>query len=68
LVSKLKFEDIPPLDNIDFKKVVNEIGTDHVKFGQMLMNHMIDCEPCRNKSIELQKQALKHIEELAKLT
>ena len=50
----------------EFNNLLDEIKTANI--GQKLMQHMLECEECRKKSIELNQLAVKHIAELEKLT
>ena len=54
------------IDKDNFNSLLDEIK--NVNIGQKLMQHMLECEVCRNKSIELNQLAVKHITELEKLT
>lgn len=54
------------IGNDEFNNLLDEIK--NVNIGQKLMQHMLECEECKNKSIELNHLAVKHIAELEKLT
>ena len=54
------------IDKDNFNSLLDEIK--NVNIGQKLMQHMLECVECRNKSIELNQLAVKHISELEKLT
>ena len=59
-------KDQPPLDKTEFNKLCDDIKDTNI--GQNLMNHVMECEDCKKKSLELNQQAIKHIEETEKLT
>lgn len=58
-------KDVPPLDKTEFGKLCDDIKGTNI--GQDLMNHVMECEDCKQKSLELNQQASKHIEETGKL-
>jgi hypothetical protein len=66
LVPKPKdLKDIPPLDKKQFTEFCDEIKTSSI--GSHMMNHVLECEDCKIKSMELNKQVLKHVEDSQKL-
>lgn len=58
-------KDIPPIDKKQFTEFCDEIKTSSI--GSHMMNHALECEDCKIKSMELNKQVLKHVEDSQKL-
>ena len=57
--------DIPPVDATEFNRLMDKIKDTNI--GPRLMNHVMECESCKEKSFQLNSQASKHIEETDKL-
>lgn len=60
-----KEKDVPPLDHSEFNKLVEQIKDTHM--GPKLMNHVNECERCKEMALALNIQAAKHIDETDKL-
>ena len=58
--------DIPPVDATEFNRLMDRIKDTNI--GPRLMNHVMECESCKEKSFQLNSQASKHIEDIDKLT
>lgn len=50
----------------DFNKLMDEIKDTNI--GQKLMQHVQECEKCKEQAVQLNIQAMKHIQELESLT
>lgn len=54
------------LDKNAFNDLLEQIKDTNI--GQKLMQHILECEDCRDKSIKLNIQASEHVRKLEELT
>lgn len=54
------------IEKKEFNKMVDDIKDTSI--AQKMMQHVLECESCRNLSLQLNTQAVQHINELEKLT
>jgi hypothetical protein len=52
------------IEKKEFNKMVDEIKSTNI--AQKMMQHVLECESCRNLSLKLNTQAVQHINELEK--
>jgi len=52
------------IEKKEFNKMVDEIKSTNI--AQKMMQHVLECENCRNLSLKLNTQAVQHINELEK--
>lgn len=57
---------IEHLEKDQFDKLTDEIKA--LNIGQKMMNHVLECQACRDMSLALNVQINKHVMELEKLT
>jgi hypothetical protein len=54
------------LEPADFDKLTDEIKA--AKIGQRFMNHVLECDECKDMSQKLNEQIARHCADLEKLT
>lgn len=54
------------IEKPEFNKLVDDIK--ETSIAHKMMQHILECESCKNLSLQLNTQAVEHINQLEKLT